>query len=140
MMKLNGSVALLQVFDMPTALAFYRDRLGFEIVSASPEIEVAEGRYSHWMWLRRDAAELMLNTAYEADERPPVRDEARWHGHGDLCLYIACDDTEALGRELVAAGLDCQPPRDTPYGMRQLHVTDPDLYHLCFQQPAVGAG
>ena len=139
-MTLNGNVALLQVFDMPTALAFYRDRLGFEIVSASPEIEAAEGRYSHWMWLRRDAAELMLNTAYEADERPPVRDEARWQGHGDICLYVACDDTDALWRELVAAGLDCQPPRDTRYGMRQLYVTDPDLYQLCFQQPVETAG
>ena len=26
---------LLQVFDMPTALAFYRDALGFEVVSSN---------------------------------------------------------------------------------------------------------
>jgi glyoxylase I family protein len=137
MVKLSGNVTLLQVFDMPTALAFYRDRLGFQIVAASTEIEAAEGRYSHWMWLRRDETELMLNTAYDANERPPVRDEARWRGHGDTCLYIGCNDTDALWRELVAAGVACAAPHDAPYGMRQLYVADPDCYQLCFRQPAV---
>lgn len=134
-MGLTGNVPLLQVFDMPAALAFYRDRLGFRLVSASPEIEAAEGRYSHWMWLRRDAAELMLNTAYDANERPPARDEARWRGHGDTCVYIGCDDVDAIWRELRDQGVTAEPPQDTPYGMRQCHVRDPDGYMLCFQHP-----
>ncbi|MEQ8179792.1 MAG: VOC family protein [Amphiplicatus sp.] len=32
----NGMAPLLQVYDMPEALAFYRDVLGYEVVSASP--------------------------------------------------------------------------------------------------------
>ncbi len=134
-MALIGSVALLQVFDMPAALAFYRDRLGFAVVSASPEVDVPEGRFSHWMWLRRDASEVMLNTAYDSGERPAQRDAARWAGHGDTCIFIGCDDIDGLWRELKAAGVDCAPPRDTPYGMRQLHLADPDGYRLCFQHP-----
>jgi glyoxylase I family protein len=47
-----GLTPLIGVFDMPRALAFYRDALGFAVVSASPEVETAEGRFSHWMWLR----------------------------------------------------------------------------------------
>jgi glyoxylase I family protein len=39
MAPFNGLVPLLQVYDMPTALAFYRDLLGFELVDRSPEIE-----------------------------------------------------------------------------------------------------
>ena len=39
-----GLTPLIGVFDMPRALAFYRDVLGFAVVSASPEVETAEGR------------------------------------------------------------------------------------------------
>ena len=37
-----GLTPLISVFDMPRALAFYRDVLGFAVVSASPEVETAE--------------------------------------------------------------------------------------------------
>jgi hypothetical protein len=41
-------VPLLQVFDMLEAIRFYRDVLGYSVVSSSDEIEAAEGRYFHW--------------------------------------------------------------------------------------------
>ena len=55
-----GLTPLIGVWDMPTALAFYRDLLGFSVVAASPEVETAEGRFSHWMLLRFGKAEIML--------------------------------------------------------------------------------
>jgi len=57
----GGLTPLIQVFDMPHALAFYRDLLGFGVVSASPEVETPEGRFSHWTRLLLGAADLMLN-------------------------------------------------------------------------------
>ncbi len=66
----TGMTPLLQVFDMPEALAFYGDRLGFSVVDRSPEVETPEGRFSHWVWLRLGPCDLMLNTAYDAGERP----------------------------------------------------------------------
>jgi catechol 2,3-dioxygenase-like lactoylglutathione lyase family enzyme len=33
---IRGVAPLLQVFDMPTSVRFYRDKLGFEVVSTSP--------------------------------------------------------------------------------------------------------
>lgn len=45
---------LLQVFDMPTSLRFYRDVLGVAEVSKSGQ---------DWAWLRHGGADLMLNTA-----------------------------------------------------------------------------
>ena len=36
--KALGLTPLISVFDMPKSLAFYRDVLGFEVVSASPEV------------------------------------------------------------------------------------------------------
>ncbi|MBI1185828.1 MAG: VOC family protein [Alphaproteobacteria bacterium] len=134
----NGLAPLLQVYDMPAALAFYRDALGFEIVSASPEIDAPEGRFSHFVWLRQGPAHIMLNTAYDEGERPAARVEAQQRYHGDTCLYFGCED--AAGVDAVFATLsqklpDLAAPKDAPYGMRQLYLQDPDGYGLCFQAP-----
>ena len=66
--EVRGLAPLLQVYDMPTSVRFYRDQLGFEVVTTSP----AMGEdFFHWCLLRLGDAELMLNTAYEFnDERP----------------------------------------------------------------------
>ena len=47
--KFVGLTPLIQVFDMPASLAFYRDKLGFEVVSASPVVDTPVGKYSHCM-------------------------------------------------------------------------------------------
>jgi uncharacterized glyoxalase superfamily protein PhnB len=134
--KLAGLTPLISVFDMPEAIAFYRDILGFEIVQHSPVIEAAEGRYFHWAWLRLDGAELMLNTAYDANERPASRDAAGWIADEKVCFFIACADVDGAYAELSAKGLKLNPPKTAPYGMKQLNLKDPDGYGLCFQQPA----
>jgi catechol 2,3-dioxygenase-like lactoylglutathione lyase family enzyme len=126
---------LLQVFDMNEAVAFYRDRLGFEIVSDSGAVDTPEGRFFHWAWLRLGGADLMLNTAYDEGKRPPARDPARQAAHGDVCIYFACPDVDGVAAELRASGIDFEGPRDAPYGMRQLWLNDPDGYQLCFQAP-----
>lgn len=41
--ELAGFCPLLQVFDMPTSLAFYRDVLGFEVIQASPPGDKVSG-------------------------------------------------------------------------------------------------
>ena len=78
----------------------------------------------------------MLNNAYEADQRPPVPDPARVAAHGDTCLFFGCRDLDAAYQHLRAHGLDLKEPKVAPYGMRQLYLTDPDGYGLCFQWPA----
>lgn len=135
-LQLTGLCPLIQVYDMPTAIAFYRDRLGFEIVQQSPEIDAPEGRYFHWAWLRLGGADLMLNTAYDEGERPPQPDAARVVAHRDTGLFLGCPDVDAAYETLRAAGLELDPPKIAPYGMKQLWLTDPDGYQLCFQAPA----
>lgn len=130
---LSGLTPLIQVYDMPEAIRFYCDTLGFALVSSSPEIEAPQGRYFHWAWLRQGGAELMLNTAYDKGERPATRDAARESGHRDTCLYIGCADVDAVHAELTSRGLALEPPVTTHYGMKQLHLRDPDGFELCFQ-------
>jgi glyoxylase I family protein len=129
--EVQSVCALLQVFDMPTSVRFYRDILGFEIVQTSPR----EGDQFDWGWLRLNNANLMLNTAYEQDDRPSQPDPIRLRAHRDTCLYFGSPDVDAVYRHLIAHGLEVQEPKVAPYGMKQLYVDDPDGYALCFQWP-----
>jgi glyoxylase I family protein len=132
--ELNGYCALLQVFDMPTALAFYCDVLGFEVVSHAGDA-AGPSREFGWCLLRRKGTELMLNTAYEPEYRPGSPDPARAVGHGDTCIYFGWEDLDGLYAELRAKGAKAREPKTAWYGMKQLYVTDPDGFGLCFQWP-----
>ena len=133
-LDIRGLTPLLQVYDMPTSVRFYRDLLGFQIVAISP---VLGEDHFHWALLRLGEAELMLNTAYEFDnERPIPPDRARVAAHEDTALYIACPDVDAAYEELRSKGAKVNKPTVAPYGMKQLYLHDPDGYNLCFQWTA----
>jgi glyoxylase I family protein len=126
--QVHGVCALLQVFDMPTSLRFYRDVLGFEIVHSSASTDTAD-----WVWIRLGGADLMLNTAYEASDRPPAPEVGRYVPHADTGLYFDCPDVDAAYEHLRTRWQNVKPPKVAPYGMKQLYVTDPDGYSICFQ-------
>ena len=129
--KVEGLAPLIQVFDMPTSVAFYRDVLGFEVVSQS-----APGDDFDWGLLRLDGVELMLNTAYEKEHRPASPDPARIAAHDDTVVFFACPDVDAAYAHLRAKGVVVEPPKVAWYGMKQLYLKDPDGYSLCFQWKA----
>ncbi|MGA7885936.1 MAG: VOC family protein [Acidobacteriaceae bacterium] len=132
--EVRGVCPLLQVYDMPTAVRFYRDKLGFDVVNTSPLM--APEKF-HWCLLRLGSAEIMLNTAYEFDhERPVPADRARVAAHDDTCLYFGCPDVDGMYEELREKGVAVKPPKVAPYGMKQLGVRDPDGFNLCFQWQA----
>lgn len=121
---------LLQVFDMPKSLAFYRDQLGFQIVNQD-----RPGDDCDWVLLRWDAAELMLNTAFEVDERPDEPDIVRMVAHTDTTLYLNTPDLDLLPAQLQQRGVTFVPPVVREYGMKQLMLHDPDGFGICFQWP-----
>jgi glyoxylase I family protein len=130
---IRGICLLLQVFDMPISLQFYRDQLGFEIVGTNrPDTPDADDRFD-WVWLRLNGTELMLNTAYEAENRPQASDPVRNAAHKDTTLYFGCPDVDLAWSQLQSVGLDVKKPVIQHYGMKQLYVSDPDGYGLCFQ-------
>lgn len=121
---------LIGVFDMPTSIAFYRDIIGFEVIMQS-----RPGDHFDWALLQRGAARLMLNTNYEADDRPSARDPARDSAHADATFYFDCPDLDEAYEYLRSKGISVKMPVVRNYGMRQLSLTDPDGYGLCFQHP-----
>ncbi|QDV17672.1 Glyoxalase-like domain protein [Gimesia panareensis] len=115
-------VPLLFVEDVAHSVAFYQDRLGFEItLKWEPE-----GKLS-WCRLERGSAALMLQLACP-DEDGTV--EERCKGVG---FFFLCDDAQAMYDELLGKGLELEPPQVAFYGMNQLFLKDPDGYELCFQ-------
>lgn len=129
--KIDGMTPLIQVFNMPRALGFYRDILGFEVVSDS-----GNGDDSSWVWLRKQGVDLMLNDQYEPGSVPSAPPTERTKWHGDTCLYFGCPDPDAAYEFLKSKNIDLAPPIVTSYGMRQLYVSDPDGYNICFQTQA----
>src|SRR5262245_31754090 len=128
--EIKGMAPLLSVFDMPTSLAFYRDLLGFEVTHDS-----GQGDDSGWVMLEGGGTTLMLNTAYDDDERPRFPDPQHIAIHHDTCLYFGCPDPDAAYEFLRSRDIYLRPPTNAPYGMRQLYFHDPDGYNLCFQRP-----
>jgi glyoxylase I family protein len=127
--EVRSVCALLQVFDMPASVRFYRDVLGFEIVETSAR----EGDQFDWGLLRLNDSFLMLNTAYEQEFRPAQPEPARVAAHDDTGLFFTCPDVAGAYRHLLAHGVEVQEPKVAPYGMKQLYVRDPDGFVLCFQ-------
>jgi uncharacterized glyoxalase superfamily protein PhnB len=68
-------------------------------------------------------------------DRPPSPDPARVAAHQDTALFIACADVDGMYTHLRANGCAVEAPKVAPYGMKQLYVTDPDGFNVCFQWP-----
>ena len=105
--EIRGMTPLLQVFDMPTSIAFYRDVLGFEVVTTSRPGAENFG----WALLRLNGTELMLNTAYEEDSRPPEPDRARIAAHDDTAIFFGCPDVDAAYAYLRSRAENVKEPK-----------------------------
>lgn len=116
-------VPLLWVRDIRRSVDFYTGPLGFVLAE-----QAGEGAELYWCQVEREGAAFMLQ------QSPPER---RWPDDPapNVHFYIVCDDADVIHGELIAAGLDLDPPTVAEYGMNQLMVTDHDGYRLCFENP-----
>jgi catechol 2,3-dioxygenase-like lactoylglutathione lyase family enzyme len=127
---IQGIAPYIEVFDMPTSLAFYRDILGFTLKASS-----GEGDDVDWVLLEQNEHQFMLNTAYEKINRPPHPDPLRIKGHRDTAFYFWCPDPDALHAYLTSKGVQAKEPYITGYGWKAVSLKDPDGYGLCFHCP-----
>ena len=117
------------VKSVPAALAFYRDRLGFEITFEGPEPnDIFFGI------VERGAAMIMFKAVgvdpvpnYTRDIKQGI---ARWDA------YLNVPDPDALAAEFVSRGVEFFVPlKDTDDGLRGFEVEDADGYVLFFGRP-----
>lgn len=133
--EVKGVAPLVQVFDMPKSIRFYRDLLGFTVAGRS-KAKSEDVDDVDWAMLELGGACVMLNTAYDPDDVPEAPEPGRWSGHQDTCLFFGCPDVDGAYRHLLEKGLDVKPPKVAWYGMKQLYLTDPDGFGICFQWTA----
>jgi catechol 2,3-dioxygenase-like lactoylglutathione lyase family enzyme len=119
------------VRDVPAALAFYRDRLGFEIVFQGPE--------PHDIFfgiVRRDAAMIMLKSVGVEPVPNYTRDIGKGWARWDA--YLLVPDPDALAAEFAARHVEFVEPLDDhpdDDGLRGFAVSDADGYRLYFGRP-----
>ena len=123
--EISGISPFFIVSDAPSALSFYRDRLGFEITFQEPADEPFFGI------VRRGRAMIMLKDV-GVDPLPNNKREpaARW----DAYLYVP--DPDALAAEFASRNVEfSEPLKDTHDGLRGFELKDCDGYVLFFGRP-----
>lgn len=112
------------VMDVRKSAEWYRDKLGFEIGPYFEEPPV-------FVILNRDGTRLMLSLA-EGSRGGSNRS----HKGVSIDCYVWVEGIDALYAEFKRNGANVTlEPIDRFYGLREIEVTDPDGYVLCFGAP-----
>jgi catechol 2,3-dioxygenase-like lactoylglutathione lyase family enzyme len=106
------------VSDLAASLAYYRDRLGFDVA-------FTWGEPTFYAGVCRGAVTIHLQAASQT---------ARPAGASSLCVFVGSADD--VHRELAGRGARIlKPPASYPYGMRDFDVADLDGNTLVFGHP-----
>lgn len=115
------------VRDVVRSVAFYRDRLGFDVTFIAPD----ENPY--FAMVSRDGARLMLKAItadVQSTPNPGRHPWARWDA------YVQVADPDALAEELALRGVSFREPLGTNSDqLRGFEVMDADGYVLYFGRP-----
>jgi catechol 2,3-dioxygenase-like lactoylglutathione lyase family enzyme len=127
--EINGIMPFFIVRDVATSLAFYEERLGFQVTFKGPEPnDIFFGI------VQRGAAAIMLKSVGVEPTPNPTRDVgcgiARWDA------FIDVPDPDALAAEFASRGVQFFTPLgDNSDGLRGFEVQDADGYMLYFGRP-----
>ena len=116
---------VLVVDRVEPAIAFWRDRLGFE-----QEFEVPHGDAIGFVSLHQGGVEIMYQSrASVADDLPSLAE-----GTHRTVLFIEVDDLDAVERAMQGVEV-VSPRRTTFYGMHEIAVREPGGNVVVFAQP-----
>jgi Uncharacterized protein conserved in bacteria len=126
--EIVGVAPFFIVRNVPVTLAFYRDKLRFEVTFEGFEGDIFFGI------VERGGAMLMFKDIGVDPLPNQARDigkgEARWDA------YFAVPDPDALAAEYAENGVEfSEPLKDTHDGLRGFEVTDTNGYVLFFGRP-----
>ena len=126
---ISGIAPCFIVKDVPTALAFYRDRLGFDITFQGPtEDDIFFGI------VQRGSAMIMLKEIGVDPVPNYTRDIKKGTAPWDAYLYVP--DPDALAAEFSSRNVEFfKPLHDNSDNLRGFEVEDADGYILYFGRP-----
>lgn len=127
--EITGIAPFFIVRDVPIALAFYRDRLGFDVTFQGPDPDDI-----FFGIVERGAAMIMLK-AVGVDPVPNcTRDVGQGWARWDAYLHVP--DPDALAAEFLSRDLVFSVPLgDNDDGLRGFELRDADGYVLFFGRP-----
>ncbi len=130
-LEVKRAGAILAVSDFERSLAFYRDRLGFELEAVYGDPPYAT--------LRRAGSRLSLaEQGHPAEDRPGVAFAAPADA-SRLAAMLVLEVTDCMGafEELSAAGVPfLAQPYSPPWGGHRCFALDPDGNLIELEQPA----
>ena len=129
---ISGIAPFFVVSDVPTTLAFYRDKLGFEVTfrGPSPEDEFFGIVRRGGAWIMFKALGVIVDGREVSVE--PVPNFFRQPA-GSLDAYVEVPDPDTLAQEFASRGVRfASPLSDSDDGLRGFVVQDPDGYGLFF--------
>jgi len=129
MPKINCIAPLFIVRDVPAALAFYRDRLGFAVTFEGPEPDDI-----FFGIVERGGAMIMLKSVGVEPVPNATRDVGKGIARWDA--YVCAADPDALATEFSSRNVAfSEPLKDTSDGLRGFELKDADGYVLFFGRP-----
>ncbi len=109
------------------SIAFYRDKLGFEVMFQEPPPPDQDPFFAI---ISRDGAMIFLKGSGDPLPNATRYSWARWDA------YLNVPDPDALAMELSGRGTTFSKPlEDTHDGLRGFEITDPDGHVLFFGRP-----
>lgn len=127
--EISSIAPLFIVSDVPAALAFYRDRLGFDVTFEGPEPDDI-----FFGIVRRGGAMIMFKEVGV----PPIPNYTRdiQQGIARWDAYVHVPDPDALAAEFSSRNVVFfEPVQDTEDGLRGFELKDADGYILFFGHP-----
>jgi catechol 2,3-dioxygenase-like lactoylglutathione lyase family enzyme len=129
MPEMSGIAPLFIVRNVPAALAFYRDRLGFEVTFQGPEPDDI-----FFGVVQRGGAMIMLKDVGVEPLPNGRRDVGKGWARWDA--YVHVPDPDALASEFASRQVEfSRPLGDDDDDLRGFDVTDVDGYVLFFGRP-----
>jgi len=127
--EVGSAAPLFIVRNVPATLAFYRDKLGFDITFQGPEPnDIFFGI------VQRGRAMIM----FKAIDVEPAPNNTKDVGHGIARwdAYVFVSDPDALAAEFASRNVEFfQPLVDTSDDLRGFEIKDADGYVLFFGRP-----
>lgn len=117
------------VNDLDETMAFYIEKLGFEVAFQGPEGD------PYFAILRRDGVQIFFKVI--APEVKAVSNATR-HEWARWDAYVYVQDPDALAEELSLRGEDSIKAKVNEDGLRGFEVVDPNGYIVYFGRPENG--
>ena len=127
--EISGISPFLIVSHVPSALSFYRDRLGFWIPLQGPDPDDI-----FFGIVRRGGAQILMKDIGVAPVPNYTRDIKKGIARWDA--FVSVPDPDALAAEFASRNVEfSEPLKDTHDGLRGFELKDSDGYVLFFGRP-----